>query len=133
MSGTQELVDAQEQGGARHQHEGKQEVGAADHHELTRHDRVRDRVDDENDGDIKTRAQREIRQKRQPGEQPAGVAPQHEPIEREQRGANRAADDRAGAGRSVVKVAVKRADQNAGKDDPEEAAQRGGVQHRRRL
>ena len=80
-SGTQQLIDAEEQGGGDGKDEGNQEVDAVDDHETTRKDRVRDAVDDDEDGSIKTRPQREIGQKRQAREQPAGVPPQHEPIE----------------------------------------------------
>ena len=132
-SGTQQLVDAEEQGGGDDKDEGKQEVDAADRHETTRQDRVRDAVDDDDDGSIKTRPQGEIGQKRQAREEPAGVPPQHEPIEREQGGADRSRDDRAGAGRTVTEIAVKRADQNANKDDPDKAPKGGWMRHRQRL
>jgi hypothetical protein len=132
-SGTQKLIDAEDQGGGDGADEGNQEVDAADHHETTRQDRVRDADNDDDDGGIKTHPQREIGQKRQAGEQPAGVPPQHEPIEREQGGAHRSPDDRAGAGQTVTETAVKRADQNANKDDPDEAPKGEWIWHRQRL
>ena len=42
-------------------------------------------------------------------------------------------DDRAGAGQTVTEIAVKRADQSANKDDPDEAPKEERMWHRQRL
>ena len=128
---TKKIVDAEQQVEADHHQERGQEVDAADRHEPTRRQHDRDGVHDEDNRCIKSCAQGEIRQKRQATEEPARVAAQYEAFEREKRGAHRAADATADDGRSMVKIAVEDADQGADDDDPDEAAKRGRMQHRR--
>ena len=132
-AGTQEIVDAEQQVGGDDQHQREQEVDAADHHELTGHQPSRRGVDDDDNGGIKTRSQGEVRQKRQPAEEAAGVAPEGEPFEREEGCAHRAADQRANGRRSVLDIAVDGADQDGDDDNPDEAAKRGRMQHGPRL
>jgi len=78
------------------------------------------------------RTRAEIRQKWQPAQEPAGSAPQHKSFEREEDGADRAAHQRADHWCRVFDIAVEPANQAAGDDDPDETAEWGRMQHRRR-
>ena len=76
-----------------------------------------------NDADVENRAQREIGQKRQRANEPAGVAPQHKSFEREEAGRHQGADHCAGRRGSVSDSGIERADQQAAEDDaPEQRA-----------
>jgi hypothetical protein len=128
-----EVVDAEEEDDANHQHKRNDEVEGPDSCK-TNPRRLIDDGDDKNDGaDVKNRAQREIGQKRQGPNEASGVASQYESFERKQASRQQGAGQTAAHRRSVPGPSVGRADQEPGDDAPYQGAKIRLAPHRGRL